>query len=65
MAGTATASRYDVVKKIFLACHWHSLRSILSGCEVCGVKSVGGDNVSMRIPNISKWQPKSKGPTLY
>ena len=28
--------------KIFLACLWHGLRSILTDCEVCGVKSVGG-----------------------
>ena len=51
--------------KIFLACHWHSLRSILSDCEVCGVQSVGGDNLSMRICNILKWCSKSKWPTLY
>ena len=36
---------------------------ILSECEVSGVTSVGGDNYSMKIGNISKWWPKSKWPT--
>ena len=49
--------------KIFLACHWHSLRSILSDCEVGGVQSVGGRCESMMYGNISKWRPKSKWPT--
>ena len=40
-------------------------RMILSDCEVTGVMSVGGDHLSTKIGNISKWRPKSKWPTKY
>ena len=40
--------------------HLQGQRMILSDCEVSGVTSVGGDNLSTKIDNISKWRSKSK-----
>ena len=51
--------------KIFLACHWHGPRSILTDCEVCGVQSVTGRCKSLMYGNISKRPPNSKWQTLY
>ena len=33
---------------------------ILTDCEVCGLKSVGGGHYIMSYANISKWRPKIK-----
>ena len=35
--------------KILLACHWHSLRSIVSDCEVGGVQAVGKPSQSTHV----------------
>ena len=49
--------------KILITFHLQSQRMILSDCEATGVTSVGGDNFSTKIGNISKWRPHSKWPT--
>ena len=49
--------------KISITFHLQGQRMILSDCEVDGVKSVRGDNVSTKIRNISKWRQKAKWPT--
>ena len=49
--------------KLLTGFHLQGLKMILSDCEVCCVKSVGGGRYSTRIGNISIWRPKSKWPT--
>ena len=50
-------------RKLLTGFHLQGLRMILTDCEVCCVKSVGGCHYSARIGNISKWRPQSKWPT--
>ena len=50
-------------QKLLITFHLQGLRMILTDCEVCCVKSVGGYHYRARIGNISKWQPQSKWPT--
>ena len=49
--------------KISITFHLQGQRIILSDFEVGGVTSVGGDHLSTKIGNISKWQPKTKWQT--
>ena len=49
--------------KILITFHLQGQRMILSDCEATGVTSVGGDNFSTKIGNISKWWPKAKWQT--
>ena len=50
-------------RKLLTGFHLQGLRMILTDCEVCCVKSVGGCHYSVRIGNISKWWSQSKWPT--
>ena len=64
----ATPSRFlrDLAEiKISITFHLQGQRMILSDCETPGVTSVGGDNLSTKFGNSSKWWPKSKWPTKY
>ena len=51
--------------KLFITFNLQDQTMILTDCEVCCVKSVGGCRYSTRIGNISKWRQKSKWTTWY